>query len=260
MTRFSWALVPVALASIAGCANPTSTCVPGMAIECPCSGATSGVQICGAGGTFGACDCGGVDAGGGTDSGTVADAGSDAGNVETDTGVDAATSDANDRDAWTDPCVGHVTYAARFDNAGPVWASLPASGGMTGLDAGNAQCEAIGADHVCDYEEVLVAQAAGELAGIPIGTTAWVQRTTTAQVGGVDSAPGPGGRCNDWSYATNHISDGEYITFDTAGVPTYHLDNDTIFDPNNPGVHTSADLPCGGATRSILCCNAACTP
>lgn len=259
MTRFSWALAPIALASVVGCANPTSSCVPGMAIECPCSGSTRGVQICGAGGTFGACDCGSGDAGG-TDSGAVADGGSDAGSVQTDTGVDAATNDANDVDAWSDPCAGHVTYAGRIDGATASWGALPSAGGNSGVDAGNAACETLGADHVCEYTEVLAAQAAGELAGIPLGTTAWVHRTTTAQVGGVDSAPGPGGRCNDWTYTTNHIADGEYITFDTAGVPTYHLDNDTIFDAANPGVHTSADLPCGGASRAILCCYAACTP
>lgn len=259
MTRFVCALGTAVLTSIVGCSNPTSTCVPGMAIDCPCSGAAHGVQICRADGTFGACECGGNDAGG-VDAAAPADAGSDAATIETDTGVDAATSDANDVDGWVDPCLGHLTYAGRVDNAGPTWGALPQAAGYSGLDAGNAACETLGADHVCDYAEVLAAEAAGELAAVPAGTTAWVHRTTTALVGGVDSAPGPGGRCNDWTYSTNHIADGEYITFDTAGVPTYHLDNDTIFDAVNPGVHTVADLPCGGASRAILCCYAACTP
>jgi hypothetical protein len=78
-------------------------------------------------------------------------------------------------------------------------------------------------------------------------------------MGGTASAPGPGGRCNDWKYMTNHISDGEYVTFATAGTPTFHLDNDTVFDPTMPGVHTiPGDLDCGGVTRSILCCYQAC--
>lgn len=256
MARSSWLIAPVAVASLFACSSPTSTCVPGMAIDCPCSGAAHGVQICGTNGTFGACTCGGDDAGSTPDTGTTADAGA----MEDAATIDANDHDANDVDAYTDPCAGHITYAGRVDNAGSVWASLPAAGGLTSLDAGNAVCESIGADHVCDYTEVLAAEAAGELASIPAGTTAWVQRTTTAQVGGVDSVAGPGGRCNNWTYATNHISDGEYITFDATGVPTYHLDNDTIFDAANPGVHTSPDLPCGGTMRSILCCNAVCTP
>jgi hypothetical protein len=74
------------------------------------------------------------------------------------------------------------------------------------------------------------------------------------------SPPGPGGNCNNWTYATHHIGDGEYYTFDQQGVPTYHLDNDTIFDPNEPYVHThhGADFGCGAFYRAILCCYPAC--
>jgi hypothetical protein len=163
-------------------------------------------------------------------------------------------------------CAGHVYYAGAYPSANgtpapSVWANLPAAGGQTGLDAGNAQCKAlgIGADHVCDYEELKLAAAASEpsFMAIPAGTSAWLQRTTSAMVMGNPSAPGPGGRCNDWTYMTNHISDGEYITFDTVGNPTYHLDNDTIFDPMNPHVIVG-DLQCGGQTRSILCCYQSC--
>jgi hypothetical protein len=153
----------------------------------------------------------------------------------------------------------HQFYAGKIDNTSSVWSTLANAGGQTGLEAGNAACKAIGGDHVCDYEEVVLAAQGGQLSSIPQGTTAWLQRTTTVMVNGTASAPGPGGRCNDWTYMTNHISDGEYITFDTAGTPTYHFDNDTIYDPANPHVHTNdADLQCGGASRSILCCFTAC--
>ena len=29
--------------------------------------------------------------------------------------------------------------------------------------------------------------------------------------------PGAGGRCNDWTYTTNHISDGEYVDLTSNG-------------------------------------------
>ena len=78
-------------------------------------------------------------------------------------------------------------------------------------------------------------------------------------VGGVPSAPGAGGRCNDWKYNTNHISDGEYVTFDTVGQPNFHLDNDTTYDVMHPGMYTiPGDLDCNGVTRNIMCCYASC--
>src|SRR6185436_18692708 len=105
------------------------------------------------------------------------------------------------------------------------------------------------------------AAAGGELNAIAQGTTAWIHRTTSAIVFGNPSPPGPGGRCNDWTFNGNHLADGEYVTFDTIGVPTMHLDNDTVYDPTTPLVHTiTGDLECGGQTRSIFCCYTACTP
>jgi hypothetical protein len=180
-------------------------------------------------------------------------------------------------------CAGHVYYAGMYPAAGgtlapSIWANLPNAGGLTSLDAGNAQCKAlgIGADHVCDLTEIQAAVAANEalLATIPVGTTAWMERTTTVNVDGltgapcqagsagcVSSPPGAGGRCNDWQYNTHHIGDGEYYSWDTPGQgPTYHYDNDTIFDPNNPHVHVhvGSDFTCGGVSRSILCCYQSC--
>jgi hypothetical protein len=87
------------------------------------------------------------------------------------------------------------------------------------------------------------------------GTTIWINRTTPEMVNGTLSQPGAGGRCNDWVYSTNHISDGEYATFDTVGVPTYHLDNDTFFDGVDTSHTITGDLQCGGTMRTIPCCN-----
>ncbi len=130
---------------------------------------------------------------------------------------------------------------------------------MTGLEAGHLLCQGVGADHVCDYEELLVARTAGEFSTVAQGTTAWVHRTTSAMVNAQVSFPGSGGRCVDWIFNGNHIADGEYATFDQAGVITFHLDPDTVYDPGAPGQHTVAgDLECGGVMRSIFCCNAAC--
>jgi hypothetical protein len=262
-----------------------SGCTPGKTEACACVGGTMGVQTCKDDGRgFDACQCGTASSSSGTGGATSS---SSSGNVGTcgngtiepsdhcespsnefycqQDCMNATTSSSSSSSSSSsgDPCAGHVYYAGKYDPTTPensVWASLPGAGGVKGLDAGNNQCKAlnIGADHVCDYEEVLKAYAQGELASIPKGTTAWVQRTTVAMVDGQPSQPGPGGRCNNWDYATNHISDGEYMTFDQQGVPTFHLDNDTVFDDKAPGVHTQMGLPCGGTARSILCCYTAC--
>jgi hypothetical protein len=255
--------------ALAGCNNNSgdnkTNCVPGVQQSCACLGGAQGIQVCAADGShFDACQC----------SAAQPDL---AGTVAPDLASTAAPGDLSmPRDLsvgpdLTDPCAGHIYYAGKYDGATSIWSSLPAAGGLTSLDAGNAQCKAlnIGADHVCDYTELVAAQNAGEalFKAIPQGTTGWVQRTTTVSLvgttpvttGGTPSAPGPGGNCNNWTYGTNHIADGEYVTFDTVGTPTYHLDNDTIFDPQNPGVHTIPnDLQCGGFMRSILCCYQAC--
>lgn len=275
----------MALAGVAACGSTGNTntgggsgnaCVPNASVECACPGGVKGVQACNAEGTgYEACQCGTTTAtgtGGATSSSSSSGSMSTCGDgvIQPSDHCDNASSEfycAQDcANATTSSsgtggsCAGHVYYAGKFDGAGPVWSNLPGAGGLTKLDAGNAQCKAlnIGADHVCDYEEVLKAQAQGELAAIPAGTTAWIQRTTTAMVKGSPSPAGPGGRCNDWAYATNHISDGEYVSFETAGTPNYHLDGDTVFDAANPGVHTDPDMQCGGTTRSILCCYQAC--
>src|SRR5262249_4016631 len=150
-----------------------------------------------------------------------------------------------------DPCAGVATFAGLVAGVVSQWGAHPQANGKTGYEAGIEICKTIGADHPCDYEEFKTAEGKGELANIAMGTTTWIHRTTPEMVNGMMSQPGPGGRCNDWIYTTNHISDGEYSTFDQVGQPTYHLDNDTFFD----GVDTThtivGDLQCGGKTRSI---------
>jgi hypothetical protein len=263
-----------------GGGSPTG-CTPGKTETCACVGGTMGVQTCKDDGRgFDECQCSTTTTSSGTggassssSSGSMGTCGD--GQIQPSDHCDnpssefyckqdcmnATTSSSSSTSSSSgDPCTGHVYYAGKFDGAPSVWANLPGAGGLTKLDAGNAQCKAlnIGADHVCDYEEVLKAQQNGELANIPKGTTAWVQRTTVAMVNGAPSDPGPGGRCNDWSYATNHLSDGEYISFDDVGVPTFHLDNDTQYTDKTADGHAGPGLDCGGVMRSILCCYTAC--
>ncbi len=85
--------------------------------------------------------------------------------------------------------------------------------------------------------------------------------------------PGAGGRCNDWTYPTNHIADGEWFkvsTNDAGGVTvaggslSYHFDADTSYDGTGAHVSSKSETTlgtsggCGNATRSILCCFPAC--
>ncbi len=173
--------------------------------------------------------------------------------------------------------------------------------GLEGLQAGNAMCQAIGADHVCNYKEIVKAEAAGELTGkLPSNLTYWLHRTTSvvnttkditcnvdADCNGGTGAPycdpglkkcawkaGAGGRCNDWTYPTGHISDGEWFATDqfatnkatgvAVGTLVYHFDGDTYYDGvsgahlcSNSGVGCAGG--CAGAgTRAILCCEPVC--
>ncbi len=223
--------------SLVGCPSSPPLCTPGMSIACPCAGRDDGTQRCGADGTYGECACGDTDAGPRVDAG-----GSDA----------PAAGDAFVADAFTAPDI----YAGLVPDAPSAWARLPTAEGQMGLEAGARACRVIGGDHPCDYEEVIVAHGLGQLDAIPMGTTAWLQRTTTVDVAGVPSLPGRGGNCADWTFEGNQAADGEYITFDAAGVPTYHFDADTAYDGIDTTHITPGDLDCGGLTRAILCCHA----
>jgi len=260
-------------------------CVPGMQSNCGCPGGVQGVQVCLAdGSSFGPCSCG--DATGGESetrgesetegaSGDGTTGAETCGNGVEDPGecplacpqdcmaVDDTMGDSSTTGA--DSCASDPIFVASV----PMQPSRWESGAVIGFAAGQDLCRqaatAVGAPMamevtVCDYEQVLDAEAAGELAVLPMGTTAWIHRTTVATVMAVNSAPGTGGRCVDWTYQTNHISDGEYLEMGAAGVPTYFLDNDTFYD----GVDTTHTQPglmqCGTEMRSILCCNPPCMP
>jgi hypothetical protein len=263
--RVMWLGVLLAFASCGG-GGSDAMCIPGQSVACACTNGMSGAQVCLADHTFGVCMCtGGIDAATGTADAARPDAGGLLGTCGNGiceayecTGPFACPGDCvgmcGAPDAGTS---GHVYYAGMTAPAGPIWSMLPLNAGMTGLAAGNNEClfEVPGSDHVCDYEEVRSAAAGGEalFATIPAGTNAWVQRTTTALVGGTSSPAGAGGRCDDWMYFGNTIAEGEYVSFDTMGVPTYHLDDDTIFDGTTTHTNPSSTLPCT-AMRTILCC------
>ena len=285
-SMFGWvraALLGSVVAGIAACGSSGGSaattsggqvCTPGKQEECACPGGTKGVQTCTDDGrSLNACECGsstGSGGAGGSSTGTMGPMCGDGiqqagecdptseGHIYCAPDCDGTTVSSSSSTGAGGSCAGHQYFGGAVDNVLAVWVS----GGLTGLAAGDDMCQKLGTehvDHVCDYEEMLAAEKDNEFSAIAAGTTFWIQRTTPALVNGVMSPPGPGGRCNDWKYNTNHISDGEYVTFDTVGQPTYKLDNDTIFDGANPGVHViPGDLECNGATRKIMCCYTAC--
>jgi hypothetical protein len=155
-----------------------------------------------------------------------------------------------------------VIFAAIVPSQPSAWS---ANGEPLGLDSGNFLCNAAAlGSHVCRYEELVVADGKADnlepvLTNLANGTTLWVHRDTPAMVNNIASPPGAGGRCNDWTYATNHESDGEYATVGMAGSLTFDLDNDTQYvplmpDEMSPHVLDGA-LQCGGMMRAIPCCN-----
>jgi len=282
-------------------------CVANSTQACLCGVGQSGVQSCQADGTFSVCACG-TGAGGGTTgtsmspstmagnpSATTTATSTGSGNICATCGLDgskcppqcmdggmggAGGSGGSMGGSGGNPCAGAVVYAGMVPGVPSIWGNASGAMGKTGVDAGNAMCVALGADHVCEFKEVQKAVANGEFKMIASGTTAWLLRTTATMVtpanelgGGTMSAPGPGGQCNNWNYGTNHLSDGEHVDWtDASGVPTFFIDNDTIFDPNppeTPGPHThhnpalvtlnGADFEgCNGEMRGILCCFPAC--
>ncbi len=161
---------------------------------------------------------------------------------------------------------------AVFATLTPEHTSVWQFGADIGVAAGNAQCQSLGADHVCTYEELLTAQARGQLDGIPSDTDIWLHRvnlTVMMDGGTITSPPGAGGRCNDWTYPTGHIADGEYARLnfvDATGVGevmgphSYYFDQDTAYtgDPadGHAGGGDNDGGPCGGAVRAIACCYA----
>lgn len=254
------------------------SCIPGTAIGCDCPEGGRGAQVCAADGvSFMACECSGNATEGEGDSEDDGDGdaeGSSSGADATTTGALGVCGDANEDPGECDPadpafcpedcgepigttgdpCADAPTFFGVIAGIGSRWEHA----GFIGFAAGDAMCVDLGADHACDYEEVQMADAKGELDMVPVGTTAWIHRTVDANLpGGGVSSPGLGGRCVDWTYTTNHLSDGEYIEFTVVG-PEYHLDDDTFYDGVS-NEHAQTDLlQCGGMVRSVMCCHAAC--
>ncbi len=274
----------IALACGGGDDVSGAACVPGQQVGCACPGGASGVQQCSPdGASFGPCSCGDAT---GDGSATVADTeidsasgdgtttGSTCGNGVEDPGEcpavcpqDCGSVDdtLGESSTGADTCANDPIYVANVPSIASRWESGALIGFAAGQDLCRQAATAVGAPMpnevtVCDYEQVLLAEAAGELAAIPAGTNAWIHRTTVAQVMAANSAPGTGGRCVDWTYQTNHISDGEYATILAGGAVTYFLDNDTFYDGVD-GSHTQPGLlECGTQMRAILCCNPPCMP
>ena len=177
--------------------------------------------------------------------------------------IDAAPSsvDASAADAMPQPCfVGDVSNDNPPTSAGPGILSVWSYQGQIGTTAGNDMCQAIGADHVCSYAEVLVADGRGELAQTFGETdTFWLHRVNTSvPIDSTSSPPGAGGRCNDWTYPGNATADGEYAEMGAGGVVSYHFDSNTCYTGNALDGCAEVGLPCAGVMRAIACCSTAC--
>ena len=145
--------------------------------------------------------------------------------------------------------------------------------GKLGTDAGVAMCQAIGAAGPCTYGQVKFAEDNGELEQLLPGARFWIHRvheTVFVNETGTSSPPGPGGRCNEWTYPSGHAADGEWAGITANGDVHYYFDHETAYTGfgtdglAGPGYEGEIGQPgtgngghCGGAlTKSILCCNA----
>lgn len=170
------------------------------------------------------------------------------------------SSSSSSSSGMVDPCAGKLVFA------GLAAASKGAFsfGGDTGLDAATKACQALGGFGMCDYDQWK------QLEGDPmkyktdldkLGMTiangtcqkVWLQRTT--DVGAMKA--GPGGRCNNWNYDTDHDADGEFVDIcNNAGTITftYTLDPDTTFIMTGMnGPYQNPGMPCN-QMRPIPCC------
>lgn len=221
-----------------------ASCTPNSVVACTCPDGAASTLYCDANGIAGACMCASAtDGSSGGGSGSSGDGGSGSGS-----GDDSGT--AADGSSGTAGCDG--LYAGKVDGIGVPWVYQ----GQMGLAGGNAACASIGADHVCEYAEVRMAEDAGELDGL-INTSAWIHRETIESIDGVPSAPGPGGRCVDWSDGTGMFADGEWVDFGVADI-VYHLDPDTFYDGLDSSHTDPVERPCAMVLRAVLCCNAGC--
>jgi hypothetical protein len=158
--------------------------------------------------------------------------------VDTDSDTDATgTTGAGCAD---DPIFVGMTAAVE-----PPWEFM----GITGFGAGRMMCQGtygMEAD-VCTYTNLVDAEIHGDFATVPAATTMWVHREVMATYMAMMVAPGPGGRCNDWLYDTNHMYDGEYVTVEAGGALTFTLDTDV-------STPVTDLLQCAGEFRAIPCC------
>jgi cysteine-rich repeat protein len=152
------------------------------------------------------------------------------------------------------------------DGVGSVWSYA----GTLGTDAGVAMCQAIGAAGPCTYGQVKIAEQNGELEQLLPGTRFWIHRvheTVFVNETGTSSPPGPGGRCNDWTYPSGRIADSEWAGITATGDVHYYFDHDTVYTGvqsdghAGPGYEGEIGQPgtgnggnCGGSRKSILCC------
>ncbi len=148
-------------------------------------------------------------------------------------------------------------------------------GAQIGLAAGDQACADIGADHVCDYDDIVLAASKGEITDLATTDTAWLQRTHPVTVAAgmnievrgtaVPNATEPLGavldvtmqsRGNDWTYAGGYAFDCEFISFEMGlDAPTYHLDDNPCACQTLPS-GPAGDLFCGhnALLRNVLCC------
>lgn len=217
-------------ASMSDSQSDTSTgdepdlCGNGFADPGECSNPDGGVGFCPE-------DCVGATTGSDTDADTDTD--------------DSATGDESSTGV-VDVCEGMPIYVSNIPNNASQWMNM----GVMGFGAGRAMCMAAGADDVCTYSMLVEAEMQGDFVANPpaAGTTFWVHRVAATTYNGVMIQPSAASRCLDWTYGTNHISDGEYATFGAGGAITYTLDPDPMdFDPNA--------MQCGPEMRAIPCCN-----
>lgn len=181
--------------------------------------------------------------------------------VDGNVGDASETSDAMAVDA-AGACFARAVHNEMNPNApGAGISSQWSYGGLVGLEAGQEMCGAVGADHVCTYSDLVVAEAAGELDALPKGTTFWLYRLVAAMTANstVPAPIGSGGRCNNWTVARNDIVEGEFGTV-SDGAIRYNVDGNTCFtaDPADNCVDSEQGLPCAGVFRAILCCSTNC--
>lgn len=146
------------------------------------------------------------------------------------------------------PPVDAGTVSSHFVRLGPTFSGPWGYMGSTGLAAGNLACRQMGADHVCDFDELQAADARGELAAVPDGTTVWVNRLHCAMLDGVAYDVGAS-NCAGFTYASGDTYDGEYARV-TGGHATF------VFDEDPRPFHLSPrGLSCR-SERYAPCCSA----